>query len=207
MPRYMSGTCEPGVLVLTKQLMRVVLLIAFLSVPVHAVSGEGYTVYLVNGNSLTANSYAVEGDSIYVRFPVGEAAFSLSEVASIKDGSGKDMLFQEKGVYQPPSAEELAELPANTDYGCADGTPNVRAHITRANPGFGGDFSADGPPAQRKWSRAYYSPRVEEIDSFIDRAFEAADQGREISDEEVDRAFAAFFDEGYEDMAGEDGEW
>jgi hypothetical protein len=204
-----SGGYDAGFAMRIRSWLLIVLAIAFALLPVRAFSGQGYTVLLVNGNSLAANSYSIEGDKIYLKFPIGEAAFRLSEVASIKDDAGHDMLFQEKGVYVPPGPEETSTQPAQEEARPAfteDAHPVESWHASRAVPGSADPFSTGrGTDVQRKWSPAHYSDQTSEVDSFIDKAFEADEQGTELSDEEYDRAFSSFFeDDSSEDNGADD---
>lgn len=195
---------------LIKSVVRMALIFSFLAVPFQAFSGQGYTVTLVNGNTLSANSYTIEGDKINLRFPVGEAGFSLSEVTSIKDEAGNDMLFQEKGVYVPSAPEEAKDGREETDYGYAgaDEFETVRHAGTTTEASTASQAQASrGTDVQRKWERVYYSAQAEEIDSFIDAVFEAEERGEEISEEEYDRAFSAFFEEDEDTTSDQIGGW
>ena len=60
-----------------------------------------YTVTLVNGNVLEANSCTIRDGKVYLKYPVGEGAFQLRQVVSIKAGDGSVVPLQSEGVFVP----------------------------------------------------------------------------------------------------------
>jgi hypothetical protein len=94
-----------------------VLSILFLAAAMYATpayAGQDYTVTLTNGNTLTANSYRLEGRKVYLRYPVGEVAIPSSEVASVASGDGGVQLLQIKGELKPGPAGAQEAASAQT---------------------------------------------------------------------------------------------
>jgi hypothetical protein len=58
-----------------------------------------FIITLSNGNVIEANSYSVEKDKVRLKYPVGEVAFPLKEVLSIKEKDGSLELLQSAGVF------------------------------------------------------------------------------------------------------------
>jgi len=168
------------------------LTVAILTSASPALCGQGYTITLANGNKVAANSYTVKGDRLTLFFPLGEAELKLSDIASIKDDAGNDMPFQEKGEYVQKKPD-TASGSGSADYAAVSDEETSTDFL----PAYEGDTPSDTTEqTEKKWTPAYYSPQIKEVDSFIDAMFKADDEGREIPEEEVDKAFEAFFNDG-----------
>ncbi len=78
-----------------------VLVAAFMSASLPAYAQPSYIVILSNGNTLSANSYKVEGGKVHLKYPVGEVTLPMSEVISISAGKDGGEILQARGVAQP----------------------------------------------------------------------------------------------------------
>ena len=76
-----------------------ILVALFFATPSFAASA--YTIRLTNGNILVANSYSFKNGKLYLKYPVGEAAIPLNQVASIIGDGGSAGLLQSKGKSIP----------------------------------------------------------------------------------------------------------
>ena len=141
------------------------------------------TLTLKNGNTFTADSYRIDGGKIRLKFKVGEAAFSLDEVASIDNASGAAKLLQDAGVRQAgyPS-ETTAPVVRETEVGDRKSPPA---------------YSAARQEAVRK-----EDAMAGEIDRFIDQYFSANEAQQEVLDANMDKLMSVFIGDGEGDDAG-----
>lgn len=86
--------------------------LAFMLLSLVLTAGSGfcadtsYKVKLGNGNVLEANSYRIKDGKVYLKYPMGEAAISASEILSITAGDGTVEFLQSQGVASPKPKEE-----------------------------------------------------------------------------------------------------
>ena len=67
-------------------------------------AGASCKIVLTNGNTIMVNSYRIDGGRVYLKYPVGEAAFPAKDIKSIINGEGKAEMLQVEGVLKPASA-------------------------------------------------------------------------------------------------------
>ncbi len=97
--------------------------VVFASSPAYAL--PSYIVTLTNGNVLEVNSYRLDKEKLYVKYPVGEGAFPVRQVVSIKSGDGSLVFLQAEGVFIPQAAP-AATRPAGSANEAANARPGGR---------------------------------------------------------------------------------
>ncbi len=100
-----------------------VLVAALMSASAPAYAQPSYIITLTNGNTLSANSYTLEGGKVHLKYPVGEVTLPISEVVSISAGAGGEIL-QARGVAQPkPEPAAGSPRPGNLSNPSATALP------------------------------------------------------------------------------------
>lgn len=75
---------------------------------------DSCTVILKNGNKVEASSYRIEGSRIFLKYPVGEASFELSQVETVSGGGGTEF-FRDKGTARPSKEAAASEKPVQPE--------------------------------------------------------------------------------------------
>jgi hypothetical protein len=139
-----------------KKTLSILVFMAALSIPRAYAAGQDYIVTLTNGNTITANSYRLEGRKVYLKYPVGEVAIPASEVAAVTTGDGSTLLLQVNGDLKPSSdgtqeaAPSQAALPGQPSNVQGQGQPGQPSEVQEAGPpqaGAPGGISPDNNPA------------------------------------------------------------
>jgi len=166
------------------------LLSAFLTA---SIADASVIVTLKNGNTLTANSYRIEKNKIFLKYPVGEVEVQLPQVESLKEEDGTVRMFQTQGERQKQT--EDAPKPAVVLPPVA-GIPayQVSNSISTA-PQY---TEAD----KKKWldrqAQVAAMPKTEpekKADAFVDKYFAASDEDRANMDKELDSVLDQLIDE------------
>jgi hypothetical protein len=85
-----------------------------------------FIITLSNGNVIEANSYSIEKDKVRLKYPVGEVAFPLKEVLSIKEKDGSLDLLQSAGVFaQHKDPKPLHKAVSPTALALSDRRPSM----------------------------------------------------------------------------------
>ena len=174
---------------------RVILLI-FLSLLLSASFASGQenscTVTLKNGNTVNANSYRIERGRLYLKYPIGEASFELSQVESISGGGDSDLL-QDKGKPQRKNEGQTARAaaasaPSGTDD--AAGKAGAMRKTRRFNLAAGGNFTAQANPKSQP-------ERERKFQEFFERYEQSDDGQRAELDKQIDEVFSDYLDTAY----------
>ena len=83
-----------------------VLFCLFFLVPSAFGQEKSCVITLKNGNTISADSCRVKGGRIYLKYPLGEVSFELSQVKSITGGNGGSSFFQDKGKAQAAGRQD-----------------------------------------------------------------------------------------------------
>lgn len=148
-------------------------------------------VTLKNGNTLTANSYRIEKNRIFLKYPVGEVEVLLPRVESLKEEDGTVRMFQAQGERQKDEAPK----------------PSVQQNATGL-PAY--PFAKSPAPAYtetdknrllEKRAEAAAMPKTmgeKKADDFVDKYFAASDEDRAKMDKELDTVLDQLSDDGGE---------
>ena len=172
------------------------LLVASVMLPCEAAATVAYTVSLKNGNTLTANSYRVQGGKVYLEYPVGEAAVHVDQVVSITSSDGQTNLLQDRGVLVPAPAESKTE-PAPEMSAQPPELEKRLPHLNRLRKGplFDKILGKRHPRREITSAPVAADPNSLKIDEFVDKFSKADSKQQEEMDKDIDATFSSFFDE------------
>lgn len=104
-----------------------------------AYAGQDYIITLTNGNTITANSYRLEGRKVYLKYPVGEIAIPASQVAAVTTGDGSALLLQVNGDLKPSSEGTQEAAPPQA---ALPGTPSQGQGLVQPEAGAPGKLGS-----------------------------------------------------------------
>lgn len=159
------------------------LLVLFVTLFCISDAQAAWKVELVSGVTLNANSYHIDKGRIYLKYPVGEVSFRLSELKSIAPDNQEVALFQANGIRQAKESPQVKENSAKMAKIESDQPVARDSGISRITVPSSSGSSAPAPSVQvnNQPSDYVYDPEVEEIMSDMD---EAGDDEAKLADVE-----------------------